>query len=803
MSIVRYRPFFLFDLVHVWHDTRLIVLTAQVAAIYAAILIPFKVGIPLIPGFAELRPANAIPIVASLLFGPVAAWGAGIGNLIGDCFGTLGPASLFGFFGNFFYGYVPYLLWGRLGILSSGREPQVRSWHQGIEFTIVCLTASLVCAGTIAWGVELLGLLPFKILAPAIFFNNIVMGLLLAPPLLHFLYPRVKRWGLRYEDLRGGISHNRFHSLSTSTSSQSTHPESQERQNRDEAFVTVRQATFTYRESSRPALRDLSLTVGRGETVVFMGRSGTGKSTLCYALNGLIPRMISGEWSGTVTVNGHDITQRPVWQQADTVGLVFQDFETQLVSTTVEMEIAYPLEHLERALPTDERQDRIQRTLALVGLTGLEQRDPLTLSGGQRQRLVIASTLVREPSLLVLDQPMTDLDPRGRRQLLSLLDRLKQTGMTVILTEQAPEEALFADRICLFDQGTVQWEGSPHTLFRRSDVAEYGICPLPLPQCFTALPVSILPLTVEEAWRLADETGAMVESSPANLMTTTVDLTPQGHSTTGQGESLVDVHQVSYAYPSGDDALDEVSCSIAEGEFVAIIGQNGSGKSTFAKLLNGLLLPDTGRVMVAGHDTRTTTVGQLAGLVGYVFQNPDHQIFAETVGQEVAFGARNMGCRPDECEQRVAAALQAVGLESPAARELDPFSLTKGERQRVAVASVLAAKPRMLIFDEPTTGLDAEETVRMMQMIHRLNQQGHTILMITHALHLVAEYATRCLVMHEGRLVAGGPTRQMFSNPELFDMAHLEVPSITRFSQRWGYTLLTIEEVRASLRHKW
>ena len=159
------------ELAHVWRDTRLIVLVAQIAAIYAAILIPFKIGIPLIPGFAELRPANAIPIVTSLLFGPAAAWGAGFGNIIGDCFGTLGPASVFGFLGNFFFGYVPFLLWGNMGPLSSGQPPVVKSWRQGLEFGIICVAASGVCAGIIGWGVELLGLLPFSILAPAIFFQ--------------------------------------------------------------------------------------------------------------------------------------------------------------------------------------------------------------------------------------------------------------------------------------------------------------------------------------------------------------------------------------------------------------------------------------------------------------------------------------------------------------------------------------------------------------------------------------------------------------------------------------------------------
>ncbi|TLY42249.1 MAG: QueT transporter family protein, partial [Nitrospirae bacterium] len=189
------------DLVGVWRDTRLIVLVAQTAAVYAAILIPFKVGIPIIPGFVELRPANAVPIVASLLFGPAAAWGAAFGNVIGDCFGTLGPGSLFGFLGNFCYGYVPHLLRGHLGVLSSERGPTPSSWRQIIEFMVICSVASMACALVIGWGVDLLGLLPFWIVVPPIFLNNFLMGVLLAPPLLFFLHPRVKRWGLLYEDI--------------------------------------------------------------------------------------------------------------------------------------------------------------------------------------------------------------------------------------------------------------------------------------------------------------------------------------------------------------------------------------------------------------------------------------------------------------------------------------------------------------------------------------------------------------------------------------------------------------------------
>lgn len=767
------------ELKHVWQDTRLLVLSAQIAAIYAAVLIPFKVGIPIIPGFVELRPANVIPIVSSLLFGPAAAWGAGIGNVIGDCFGTLGPASLFGFLGNFLYGYVPYLLWGNLGWLSSGREPMVRSWSQGVEYVIVCASASMVCAATIGWGVELLGLLPFWLLFPAIFLNNLVMATLLGPPLLLFLYPRIKRWNLYYRDLTP--SGDRLPSASSPPAKAGS------------VVVSIQDVTFRPMHAEQPVLKHVSLDVQRGELVVLMGRSGSGKSSLCYALNGLVPQFVQGEWTGTVMVHGQSTTQSPVWQQANGVGMVFQDFETQLVSTNVEAELRCALEAqgvTHDASDEASFHEHVRRLLDLVGLPGLERRDPFSLSGGQRQRLVVASVLVREPPVIVMDQPLTDLDPAGRRQFLRLLAELKAKGITIIVAAHGVEDFMEADRVYVLDQGEMVWQGSPRELLAQPDLAErYGLTPSPLAACFQGTDARALPVTVEEAWHVADTLGLSI-------------VAPQSHEQdadvvrSGPPATVLELSNVSAQYQPGVPALSRVSVSFQAGEFVAILGQNGSGKSTLAKLCNGLLLPSEGRVVVLGQDTQQT--GGLSSIIGYVFQNPDHQIFAETVRKEIAFGAENAGCLPGECEARVTEALRAVGLTG--AGERDPFSLTKGERQRVAVASILAAKPHVLIVDEPTTGLDAEESARMMNMMRALNQQGHTIIVITHDMGIVANYATRCVLMRDGTILADGPTREIFSDPALVRLAALELPALTRFTRRWGVTLLTIEEVRKAWR---
>ena len=789
------------DLTNVWRDTRLVVLIAQIAAIYAAILIPFKVGIPLIPGFAELRPANAIPIVASLLFGPAAAWGAGLGNIIGDCFGSLGPASVFGFLGNFFFGYVPYVLWGNMGLLSSRQPPQVKSWRQGLEFGIVCVVASGVCAGIIGWGVQLLGLLPFMILAPAIFLNNMVMGFLLGPPLLLFLYPRVARWGLLYRDFRKDVMWmDDPRSLRSSVSPQQP---IDHQKNTRVPIVDICDLTFRYKSEATPTLHHLSLQISQGETVVLMGRGGSGKSTLCFTLNGLIPHYVSGDFSGVVRINGQDTRHNQVWQQAGKVGLVFQDFETQLVSTNVETELAFALEYLDPPLAPNKMAQRIQWALEEVGLTSLERCDPLALSGGQRQRLVMASLLASQPGLLVLDQPMTDLDPEARTQLRTLFAKLRQEGITILVTEQESEGILQADRICVLHEGAVTWDGPPRALFSQPNMAEeHGIRPLDLAQSFMDLDVPVLPVTVEDAWRCVDEWGLTFDPPHFLLEEENIDDHRQGNSGNPQASPLLNVEEVSFHYEGEVKVLENISFSISPGEFVAVVGKNGCGKSTLAKLFNGLLLPSNGHVFVAGQDTRVVTVSELAKSVGYVFQNPDHQIFAETVWEEVAFSARNIGCSQEECDQRVQDALAAVGLDWEMSRFQDPFSLTKGERQRVAVASVLAAKPNLLVFDEPTTGLDAAETDRMMEMIRLLNRNGHTIVIITHSMGLVAKYASRCLLMNRGHVVGDGPTRKIFAKPELLESCSLNVPPLTQFSQRWGYTLLTIPEVKASLKKK-
>ncbi len=541
---------------------------------------------------------------------------------------------------------------------------------------------------------------------------------------------------------------------------------------------------FSYRGASSEALRGLDLAVDEGQFTVIMGRSGAGKSTFCYCLNGLIPHFLRGQLEGRVRVFGLDTRDHRVAELARRVGLVFQDFEAQLFSTNVELEVAFGPENF--GLPLDEIRDRVKESLRAVKLEGYERRQPAYLSGGQKQRLAIASILAIRPQLLVMDEPTTDLDPIGKMEVFEIADELRLAAEgTVVIVEHETEEALKASRIVVMSGGQVVAMGNPQRILADVPLLEAaGVMPPQTAHLFHALGSPSRPLTVEDALSALEAHGLSVDRERY------LKVARDGNN--GYGPSIVEVEDLEYSYPGGIPALRGVSLQIRQGEFVAILGQNGSGKTTLVKHFNGLLRPSRGTVRVKGVDTRNTSVYQLGRIVGYVFQNPDHQIFAQTVFDEVAFGPRLYGLATEEVNRRVKEALEAVDLTHREAA--DPFLLTKGERQRVAVASILAAKPEVIVLDEPTTGLDYLELKGMMDLTRRLNEAGHTIVIVTHSMWVAAQYAHRIVVMSDGKIIADGPTREVFAREDVLSQAFLKPPPIVRLGNRLGTTLLSVEE---------
>ena len=556
--------------------------------------------------------------------------------------------------------------------------------------------------------------------------------------------------------------------------------------------ISVQRVTFTYHGGDRPALRAVSLAQSAGEMIGVMGASGAGKSTLAKCLNRIVPEFEDGDFHGAIRITGESIEHLRVCEVAPKVGMVFQDFESQLFSTNVAHEVAFAMEQV--GMDRAEMDRRIMPALEAVGLRGFEHRDPMSLSGGEKQRLAIASVLALRPSVIVLDEPTTDLDPEGRAEVFELIARLRAQGLSLIVVEHESEELRAADRIVVLREGEVAADGPPAEVFSRTEMLRgCGVRPPGLGHALELLGIDAQPKSVEQAY------DAIVRAYPNVAATTykniatsreSAESKPAGNTDTAP--AFVAIENVSFSYAGGPRVLDSIDLKVQAGEFLAIVGQNGSGKTTLAKHIVGLLQPASGRVTIDGKDRSQMRAAETAREVAYVFQNPDHQIFSATVEEEVAFGPRNFGLPADEIRRRCDEALEAVGLQDE--RQGDPFLLSKGERQRLAVASVLVLRPRMLILDEPTTGLDHREQLRMMALVRDLNRAGIAIVIITHTPWLVAEYARRVVLLRKGVKIFDGGVREFFMQEELLRSSSFRAPEITELSRRFGTLALTTDE---------
>ena len=562
---------------------------------------------------------------------------------------------------------------------------------------------------------------------------------------------------------------------------------------RVENAIELNNISYSYPNSVEPSLRNVSLIVEKGKFIVLMGSTGAGKTTLSLCLNGLIPQLLEGKLTGQVSVAGKDVGKTAVQSLSKVLGLVLQDPETQIIGRTVEEDTAFgPRNFL---VPLDEIKQRVNKTLEKVRLKGYNQRLTEELSGGEKQRLAIAGVLVMEPEILVLDEPTSELDPIGRSKIYETLDDLRRKkDLTILLVEHSSEELIHkADEVVVLNQGEVAWRGVPTELFRNIPLLrQWGIKPLPVSQIGWYF--------YEKGWISFDEIPLDIPSAEGLIRA----LLPiyghwQGHAQ-GQGQGqrkdrllkqephlsekviAVQVSNLIYQYNSGQPALRGINLTIEAGEFVALIGQNGAGKTTLAKHFNGLLKPTSGEVIVEGMNTLQYDTPDLSKTIGYVFQNPDHQIFSATVEKELEFGLKNASFKGKEIKERVDQVLQYTGLERY--RSVHPFSLGKGERQMIAVASILVLKPKLLIIDEPTTGSDWAGVQTLMAMIRKLYTAGTTIIMISHDMDLVAQYAKRVIVLKDGGILLDGTPQDVFSNEQILLDSALIPPQLCRLSSQ-------------------
>lgn len=549
-----------------------------------------------------------------------------------------------------------------------------------------------------------------------------------------------------------------------------------------ESIVKMTNVSYAYPNTEKKTLSQIDFEAPKGKFTVIMGKTGAGKTTSVLCLNGIIPQLNEGELSGQIEVAGLDTSKYRIQTLARYVGVVMQDTSTQVFGSTVEEDVAFgPRNYL---VPRQEIVRRIQESLHRVRLEGYEKRQTSQLSGGEKQRLAIAGILAMQPKIIVLDEPTSELDPLGREEIYTTINDLNtEQDTTILAVEHSSQEVCEkAEQLIVINDGKTVWAGDPKVFFRDERlVTENGIKPLPVAsvgwrlQKAGLLEQSQIPLNVDEAYeRICALLGERRICQPVNE--------PEGEQSDLTRGEAIRVLNLSHVYENGKQALTNVNLSIQRGEFVAIIGQNGAGKTTLVKHLIQILLPSTGSVSINGEDIKSKNSIELTKVIGYVFQDPDNQIFSNTVYKELEFGLKNINLDEAERKRRIEMALSLTGLAGK--EEEHPFSLGKGERQMIAVASILVMQPDILVIDEPTTGQDWAGINRMMSLVNTLNQNGTTIVMITHDMDIVAKYASRTVVMTGGQVILDGKTRDVFSDTDALKAAFVVPPQCVQLSKK-------------------
>ena len=551
----------------------------------------------------------------------------------------------------------------------------------------------------------------------------------------------------------------------------------------DDALISLERVSFSYEGQPRPAVRDLNFQVGRGEFLGVIGPSGSGKTTLASILSGAIPHHYAGEFCGVARVMGTDSCEVGLTDISRRLGSVLQDIDAQMVASNVEDEMLYGLENF--GVPHEVIPSRVSGALRACGVEGLARRERATLSGGQQQRLAIAAILALRPSIMVLDEPTAALDPASSRMVFETLRKLNaEEGITVVIIEQ--KVALlceFCQRVAVMDEGRIAFLGSPREVFSHSrELRELGVDSPRVTRISNQLQALGLAgaadicLSVDEAEELISRIagGSRVREGGEARPT-------PGEACLGSGGApLLLLEDVRFSYPGGEEVLKGLSLELAPGELLAVVGENGAGKTTATKLMNGILKPSSGTVTIAGLDTRRARTSEIARRVSTLFQDPDRQICKESVVEEVAFSLRLLGVGETEALSRARDTVEHFGLPACAA----PFSLGRGQRQIVALASVVVTNPQLLILDEPTSGLDYRECMVVMEAVEAAREQGCAVVMVCHDMEVVSDFATRMLVVDDGRAVADGLPHELFADEALMRRARVAAPQVLELSRR-------------------
>lgn len=536
-------------------------------------------------------------------------------------------------------------------------------------------------------------------------------------------------------------------------------------------FIQFKDFTFKYDVQAEPTLKAIDLTIEKGQKVLIVGASGSGKSTIGHCLNGIIPNIHQGEKIGQLLIDGQDVFDQSVYDKSRLVSTVLQDPDGQFIGLTVAEDLAFSLEN--DCVPLPEMQSKVQSWAERLDLTAFLQHRPQDLSGGQKQRVSLAGVLIDESPILLFDEPLANLDPKSGQETIDLIDRIhKEEEATTIIIEHRLEDVLYrpVDKIVLVNDGHILFDGDPDSLLKTDLLMENGIRE---PLYITAL--KDLGVDIEAMDNL---------SRIADLKLPQITLESHGFADKQPTKApLLSVQNLTFAYQKDQPVLKGMILDVHKGERIAIVGKNGSGKSTLAKAICQFITPD-GDIFYQGQSVMSDSIKERAEKIGYVLQNPNQMISQTMVFDEVALGLRLRGIDEASVEQRVLDTLKICGLFP--FRKWPISALSFGQKKRVTIASVLVMNPEILLLDEPTAGQDKKNYTEIMTFLDELSQAGHTIMMITHDMQLMLEHSDRSVVISDGQIIADCSPVALFSQPSILKQANLKKTSLFKLAEILG-----------------
>ena len=547
-----------------------------------------------------------------------------------------------------------------------------------------------------------------------------------------------------------------------------------------EAMIELKDFSFQYKAQSEPTLKNLNLTIYKGEKVLIVGPSGSGKSTIGQCLNGIIPNIFKGTSSGQFLIQGKEAFDLSIYEKSHLVSTVLQDTDGQFIGLSVAEDLAFALEN--DMVELESMKSRVHTWAERLDLSKLLDHRPQDLSGGQKQRVSLAGVLIDESPILLFDEPLANLDPKSGQDIIDLIDQIhEEQGTTTIIIEHRLEDVLNRpiDRVILINQGQVLFNGQPDDLLRTTLLAENGIRE---------------PLYLTTLRQLGQDISKLphldkVEKLP--LGDVSVDI-PTPHFEKGaEAETILELGHLNFAYREGQPILKDLSLTIPKGQRLAIVGKNGAGKSTLAKAICGFIQTE-GTYFSKGEDIKGDSVKERAERVGYVLQNPNQMISTNMIFDEVALGLRLRNVPEAQIESRVHQALKTCGLYE--FRKWPISALSYGQKKRVTIASILVLGPDVLVLDEPTAGQDQRNYTEIMDFLDELHQKGHTIVMITHDMQLMLDYSDRAVVVMDGQVLADLTPAELLTQPEILRRANLKETSIFALANRLGVDPLALTQ---------